>query len=92
MYCDQRSQYIRPKSKKNSFRGNYMRKYGKHFSPNNVTVRLAKIMNNLLGHLKILIFKVIFSVENWLNLAKKISLKNIGDQLLLMIFFENCYF
>jgi hypothetical protein len=29
MYCDQRSQYIRPKSKKNSFRGNYMRKYGK---------------------------------------------------------------
>ena len=28
MYCDQRSQYIRPKSKKNSFRGNYMRKYG----------------------------------------------------------------
>ena len=28
MYWDQRSQYIRPKSKKNSFRGNYMRKYG----------------------------------------------------------------
>ena len=28
MYCDQRSQYIRSMSKKNSFRGNYMRKYG----------------------------------------------------------------
>ena len=28
MYWDQRLQYIRPKSKKNSFRGNYMRKYG----------------------------------------------------------------
>ena len=28
MYCDQRSQYIRPSSKKNSFRGNYSRKYG----------------------------------------------------------------
>ena len=28
MYCDQRSQYIRQKSKKRSFRGNYMRKYG----------------------------------------------------------------
>ena len=27
MYCDQRSQYIRQKSKKNSFCGNYMRKY-----------------------------------------------------------------
>ena len=27
MYCHQRSQYIRPKSKKNSFRGNYTRKY-----------------------------------------------------------------
>ena len=31
MYCDQRSQYIRQKSKKNSFRGNYMRKYGTVF-------------------------------------------------------------
>ena len=30
------------------------------FSLNNVTVRLTKIMNNLLEHLKILIFKVIF--------------------------------
>ena len=28
MYCDQRSQYIRLNSKKNSFRGNYTRKYG----------------------------------------------------------------
>ena len=28
MYCDQRSQYIRFISKKNSFRGNYSRKYG----------------------------------------------------------------
>ena len=28
MHCDQRSQYIRPNSKKNSFRGNYSRKYG----------------------------------------------------------------
>ena len=27
MYCDQRSQYIRLKSKKNSFRGNYSRVY-----------------------------------------------------------------
>ena len=30
MYCEQRSQYIRPNSKKNSFRGNYSRKYGTH--------------------------------------------------------------
>ena len=28
MCCDQRSQYIRLNSKKNSFRGNYLRKYG----------------------------------------------------------------
>ena len=28
MYYDQRSQYIRLNSKKNSFRGNYSRKYG----------------------------------------------------------------
>ena len=27
-YCHQRSQYIRPNSKKNSFRGNHSRKYG----------------------------------------------------------------
>ena len=32
----------------------------KNFPLNNVTVRLTKIMNNLLEHLKILIFKVIF--------------------------------
>ena len=30
------------------------------FSLKNVTIRLTKIMNNLLEHLKILIFKVIF--------------------------------
>ena len=30
MYCHQRSQYIRLNSKKNSFRGNYSRKYGNH--------------------------------------------------------------
>ena len=28
MYCKQRSQYVRPNSKKNSFRWNYSRKYG----------------------------------------------------------------
>ena len=28
MYCDQRSQYVRLNSKKNSFHGNYSRKYG----------------------------------------------------------------
>ena len=31
----------------------------KHFSINNVTVRLTKIMNNLLKHHKVLIFKII---------------------------------
>ena len=31
MYCDERSQYIRLNSKKNSFRGNYSQKYGKWF-------------------------------------------------------------
>ena len=30
MHCHQRSQYIRPNSKKNSFRGNYSRIYGSH--------------------------------------------------------------
>ena len=41
------------------------------FSLNNVTIRLTKIMNNLLKHLKILIFKVIFQcwklVESFRN-------------------------
>ena len=32
MYCDQRSQYIRTNSKKNSFRGNYSRKYGMYLT------------------------------------------------------------
>ena len=47
------------------------------FSLNNVTVSLDKIMNNLLEDLKILIFKVIFYVENGLNFRKK-TLINIG--------------
>ena len=55
------------------------------FSLNNVAVRLTKIMNNLLEHLKILIFKVIFQCWKLVDFfQKKISLKNIGveDQLL----------
>ena len=38
---------------------------------NHVIIRLTKIMNNLLEHLKICIFKLIFCVKNWLNLFKK---------------------
>ena len=38
---------------------------------NHVIVRLTKIMNNLLEHMMIRIFKVIFCVKNWLNLSKK---------------------
>ena len=38
MYCDQRSQYIRPKSKKNSFRGNYVRKHGSHKKDHSVSM------------------------------------------------------
>ena len=41
------------------------------FSLNNVIVRLTKIMNNLLEHLKIRTFKVIFCVKNWPNLSEK---------------------
>ena len=41
------------------------------FSLNHAVFRLTKIMNNLLEHIKIRIFKVIISVENWLNLSKK---------------------
>ena len=33
------------------------------FSLNNVTVRLTKIMNNLLKHLKILIFKILYFLK-----------------------------
>ena len=44
------------------------------FSLNNVIARFTEILNSL----KILIFKVIFSVENWWNVSKKNSVKNIG--------------
>ena len=49
-------------------------------------------MNNLFEHLKILILKVIFQCLILVkSFQKKISVKNIrlGDQLLLMKFFEN---
>ena len=61
------------------------------FSLNNVAIRLAKIMNNLLEHLKILIFSH-FSVSKIGQIfPKKISVKNIrlGNQLLFMKIFEN---
>jgi len=65
------------------------------FSLNNVTVRPTKIMNNLLEHLKILIFKVIFLCYKLVeSFQKKKSLKNIGlgDQILLKKDFEIFYF
>ena len=62
------------------------------FSLNNVTVRLTKIMNNLLEHFKILIFKVIFQCWKLIEYFEFFfSLKNIDlrDQLLIKHFFEN---
>ena len=62
------------------------------FSLNYVIVRLTKIMNNLLEHLKIRTFKVIFLCEKLVEyFKKKNSMKNIwlGDQLLLKNVFEN---
>ena len=64
------------------------------FLLNNVNVKITKIMNNLLKHLKILtLSKSFFGVGNWLNHSKKI-LENIGlgDHLLLRhisIFFSS---
>ena len=62
------------------------------FSLNKVTIRLTKILNNLLEHLKILILKVIFQCGKLIEFSpKKIHLKNIGprDQLLIENGFEN---
>ena len=55
------------------------------FSLNNDIIRLTKIMNNLLKHLQIRIFKVIFLCLKLVkSFQKKNSMKNIwlGDQLL----------
>ena len=65
------------------------------FSLNNVTFRLTKIMNNLLEHLTILIFKVIFQCWKLIESFQIcLSLKKIGlgDQLLIkMVFcYHNC--
>ncbi len=62
------------------------------FSLNNDLVRLTKIMNNLVKDLKILSFKVIFQCLKLVESFQKIiSVNNIwlGDQLILMKFFEN---
>ena len=62
------------------------------FSLNNDIVRLTKIMNKLVKDCKICTFKVIFQCLKLVEtFQKKISVKNIwlGDQLLLMKFFEN---
>ena len=65
------------------------------FLLNNVTIRLTKIMNNLLEDLKILIFKVNFQCGKLIeSFQKKNSLENIGlgDQLLIKNVFENFAF
>ena len=53
----------------------------KHFSLNDVIVRPTKIMNNLLKN----------CIKNQPNLADFFTMKNItlGDQILLVFFFEN---
>ena len=60
------------------------------FSLNHVIVRLTKIMNNLLEHLKICTFNVIFLCEKLVVYFQKKSMKNIrlGDQILLENVFE----
>ena len=50
MYCHQRSQYIRPKSKKNSFCGNYMRKYGTSFQVCNKSHTWSVYLRRLCSH------------------------------------------
>ena len=62
------------------------------WNKHNDLVRLTKIMNNLVKDIKILTFKFIFQCLKLVeSFQKKISVKNIwlGDQLLLMKFFEN---
>ena len=41
------------------------------FSLNHVIIRLTKVMNNSIEHLKIGTFNVIFLCQNWSNLSKK---------------------
>ena len=65
------------------------------FSLNKDIVRLTKIMNNLVKDCKIRTFKVIFLCLKLVeSFQKTFSVKNVwlGDQLLLMKFFENFYF
>ena len=66
----------------------------KHFFTNHAIVRLTKIMNNLLEHLKIRTFSHFSVLKNGRIFPKKICMKNIGleDQLLLRIVFENFSF
>ena len=62
------------------------------FSLNSDIIRLTKIMNNLVKDCKIRTFKVIFQCLKLVeSFRKKNYVKNIrlGDQLLLMKFFEN---
>ena len=64
----------------------------KHFFTKSCHRQTSKIMNNLLKHLKILIFKVIFQCWKLVESFQiKFSMKNIGlgDQLLIKNIFEN---
>ena len=60
-------------------------------SPSNI---LTKIMNDILKHLKTMISKSLFSIENWFESFQFFSCENIelGDQLLSGAFCEKCDF
>ena len=51
MYCYQRSHYIRLNSKKNSFRGNYSRKYGLRKKLGNCRLIFRLVLENLNSYL-----------------------------------------
>ena len=67
MYCQQSSQYIRSNSKKNSFRGNYSRKYGNSFFNLEVKIRLGLIF---VFHFQVATCHILqFQVKNVFNFA-----------------------
>ena len=65
MYCDKRSQYIRPNSKKNSFRENYSRKYGNFLKTRKLYENLIVYFLRFGSSSFLLLFD--FPIKSWLG-------------------------
>ena len=92
MYCHQRSQYIRSNSKKNSFRGNYSRKYGRHRTELSKSTKIGSLFSMSISvKIYLILFRITFfdNFKFWNTSFSEICLIDDGLELCLSTKYNN---